>query len=648
MKYDVTILFPCLNEENTIEKCIKDVKKVMDNTKYKYEILISDNGSIDDSIKIAKKNKVNICTELKKGYGNALINGIKNSKGKYIVMLDCDCSYNTKDIPKFIKELENGNDLVIGNRFNKTTKKNTNPFIHKIGAKILTKCANILFHTKLKDYHCGLRAFKNGILEDLELTSEGMEFASEIVIKAKLKKYRIKEIDTTYLKDERNSKSKLRPIRDGFRHLKLINKLKFKNSIIFRYLTTFIITLFILLTCLFSIALIPQKSIYKNTINSFKYYYKNDKIGYLNNSNLMREYYRIDYKADMKSLSIAYLISEKTPIESIVKMNYHFNIEHGNKDFSELIKNNTGRILSYGRYWHGQIIFIRSLLIFFNIKTIYYIGIGVFFVLFLILLIKLFNRDKLLGISFLVGGIVINFFIIPYCFEYIFSFLIAYITTLIVLRMLKKSSKNFDILFLVIGVITSFFDFLTCETVTICLPLLVYLYLKSKEEKITYKEIIKYCILWFIGYSIMFLLKWLIGYLVLGKEFISDMLYHAKLRIYDKSNTANSYFLLSGVNFVKLIKCLFPFNRIKYAITIFVAIQLLLIYYFMFYEKEKSKVFKMILIMLIPIARYLVLPSHAFVHYYFVYRALLPIIIFETIYSVQIVLTKVKKQQRKL
>ncbi|MBE6161402.1 MAG: glycosyltransferase family 2 protein [Firmicutes bacterium] len=229
MKKDVTILLPCLNEEKTLEICIKNIKEVMDKLKYNYEILVSDNNSSDSSVKIAKKNKARVCVEEKRGYGNALINGIKNAYGKYIVMLDCDGSYNHKDIPKFLKELDNGYDLVMGNRFNKKTKKEASPFSHRIGARILSVYSNILYGTKLKDYHCGLRAFRKDKIDKIKLECDGMEFASEIIIKAKLNNFRIKEIDTEYFKDLREKKSHLVPIRDGYRHLKLITILKFKR-----------------------------------------------------------------------------------------------------------------------------------------------------------------------------------------------------------------------------------------------------------------------------------------------------------------------------------------------------------------------------------------------------------------------------------
>ena len=217
----------------------------MDKSKYstQYDILVCDNNSTDNSIKICKKNKIKytICKE--KGYGNTLINGIKKSKANYLVMLDCDLSYDERDIPMFINELENGYDFVIGNRFKGTIEKKAMPLSHSIGSRILSEYANLLFHTSSHDYHCGLRAFKKDKIEDCNLKSPGFEFASEMIIKAKINNLKVKEIKTSLFKDERNRPPHLKTIKDGLRHLFLINKVKYNNSFIFRYLTTFIIAI---------------------------------------------------------------------------------------------------------------------------------------------------------------------------------------------------------------------------------------------------------------------------------------------------------------------------------------------------------------------------------------------------------------------
>lgn len=638
---DVTILLPCLNEEKTLEECIKKIKKVMNKTKYKYELLLCDNNSDDKSLIIAKKNKIRYCIENNRGYGNTLRNGINKAFGKYIVMLDCDLSYDEEDIPKFIKYLEEGYDVVIGNRFRGVLEKNAMPLSHFIGSKILSIYSNILFRNNVGDYHCGLRAFKKNEILKLNLKTQGMEFASEMIIKAKLTKLKVKNLPTNYYKDKRDKKSHLKTFKDGFRHLKLINKLKFENSIFFRYSIVFILTLIILLGILFVNCLIPQRKIYNNTLKSFDYYYKNLKIGYLNNNKLEKDYYKIDYAADIKSVSISYLIDEDSPVKSLIKMNYYPEIDYGFRDYPKMLQDNH-KIESYSRYWHGQTIFLRSLLLFTNIQKIYYIFIFLFFLILIILFIKLLRTDKVLFISFFLSTIAINLFIVPFCFEYIFVFLIAMIGTLIILKMLENNSKNFDILFLILGMITCFFDFLTCETVSLTIPLIVYSYLKLKKQReISIKEVLKYCILWLLGYSLMFATKWIIDCIYFGNYFIKNIFSKASIRVIEKSE---NLLYVVFFNYLKIIKCLFPLNKTKYAFSISITLILITIYNFSFYLKNKIKWINLIIISTIPIIRFIILSAHVDKHYFFVYRALMPCIVIFNLYYVNIVSNFIQKR----
>lgn len=228
----LTILIPCLNEEKTIEKVIKTAKNYIrrNNLINDAEILVSDNGSTDNSVKIAKKNKARVCTSETKGYGSALINGINNAKGEIIVMGDADMSYDFDAIEDFIKYLDEGYDMVIGNRFKGGIEKGAMPFLHKLGVPFLSIVGNVLFETPAKDFHCGLRSFKKEKIKQLNLECPGMEFASEMICKASLNNLKIKEIPTKLYKDQRNKKSHLKTFRDGFRHLNYMIKLKINNK----------------------------------------------------------------------------------------------------------------------------------------------------------------------------------------------------------------------------------------------------------------------------------------------------------------------------------------------------------------------------------------------------------------------------------
>lgn len=194
-----------------------------------------DNNSTDNSAYIAKDYgaRVVFCREI--GYGNALNCGTKNAFGKFCIMGDSDGSYNFSKLDEFISRLQKGDDLVVGNRFKGNIEKGAMPFSHKIGGKMLSTFANLIFHTKIKDYHCGLRAYKTQSIKNLNLKSSGMEYASEMIISAKINNLKMTEVETDLRNDLRNRKPHLKAIRDGLRHLRLIcymavNRGKYKVS----------------------------------------------------------------------------------------------------------------------------------------------------------------------------------------------------------------------------------------------------------------------------------------------------------------------------------------------------------------------------------------------------------------------------------
>ena len=231
MRKKYTFILPCLNEEKSLEYCIKQIQSCINDKNLDAEILVSDNNSSDTSVDIAKRNgaRVVVCTE--RGYGAALINGIKNAEGQFCIMGDADGSYDFYNIDAFIRELDNGYDLVVGNRYEGGIQKGATPLSHKIGVKFLSGIANLFFHTPIHDYHCGLRAFKRESIEGLNLCHTGMEYASEMIIMAKLRGLKMIEVPTTLKKDLRGGHPHLRTVRDGFRHLNLIFKLSFRKRL---------------------------------------------------------------------------------------------------------------------------------------------------------------------------------------------------------------------------------------------------------------------------------------------------------------------------------------------------------------------------------------------------------------------------------
>ncbi len=219
----ITCLIPCLNEEKTIGGCIDEAKKVLNLCSLDGEILVADNGSSDDSIQIAKKAGARVVHVNEKGYGSALRGGISAADSEFIVMADADQTYEWTDLKKFFDLLNQDFDLVMGNRFSGKIEKGAMPLLNKyLGNPLLSFIGKLFFKSKIGDFHCGLRGFKKSSILNLNLTSTGMEFASEIVIKASLAKLKITEIPTKLRIPPYERKPHLRPFRDGWRHLRLM------------------------------------------------------------------------------------------------------------------------------------------------------------------------------------------------------------------------------------------------------------------------------------------------------------------------------------------------------------------------------------------------------------------------------------------
>lgn len=229
---ELTILMPCLNEEETIAVCIAKAQKYIKDNGIKGEVLISDNGSTDRSIEIAEGMGARVCHESVKGYGSALIKGTKEAKGKYIIMGDCDDSYDFLDLNKMLIELRKGHQLVMGNRFKGGIEKGAMPFSHRyIGNPVLSGIGRVLYKTKIGDFHCGLRGYDRKSILDLNLQSLGMEYASEMVVQAVKNNLSITEIPVTLSKDGRTKPPHLRTVRDGMRHLNyLLKNWKYSHS----------------------------------------------------------------------------------------------------------------------------------------------------------------------------------------------------------------------------------------------------------------------------------------------------------------------------------------------------------------------------------------------------------------------------------
>jgi glycosyltransferase involved in cell wall biosynthesis len=227
----LTIIMPCLNEERTIGSCILEAQSWIKSSGEDVEILISDNGSTDKSVEIAKSLGVRVVVSPEKGYGNALRFGISSANSKYVIFGDSDGSYDFSNLTPFVDKLDQGFDIVMGNRFKGGIQKNAMPFLNKyLGNPGLSWLARTVHKIPIGDFNCGLRAFNLDSYENVKLKTTGMEFASEMVIAGVRKGLSIVEVSTILRKDGRDRKPHLRPWRDGFRNVKVILFTKFNNK----------------------------------------------------------------------------------------------------------------------------------------------------------------------------------------------------------------------------------------------------------------------------------------------------------------------------------------------------------------------------------------------------------------------------------
>jgi glycosyltransferase involved in cell wall biosynthesis len=221
---EFSIVMPCLNEADTLEACIVKARSAFEKYQIAAEIIIADNGSTDQSTAVAARLGVRVVFVETKGYGSALMGGIAAARGKYVIMGDADDSYDFSDLEAFIVKLRDGYDLVMGNRFAGGIKPGAMPFLNRyFGNPLLSAIGRLLFRRPaVRDFHCGLRGFKREAVLTMNLRTTGMEFASEMVVKAVLCRMRIAEVPTTLSPDGRGRPPHLRRWRDGWRHLRFL------------------------------------------------------------------------------------------------------------------------------------------------------------------------------------------------------------------------------------------------------------------------------------------------------------------------------------------------------------------------------------------------------------------------------------------
>jgi len=216
----VSVVIPCLNEEDNIEACVRAAREGLDAGAIAGEVVVADNASEDQSAELARAAGARVVTEPRRGYGSAYLAGFAAARGRYIVMGDADLTYDFSEIPRFVEKLEEGAELVMGDRMD-NIHPGAMPWLHRyVGNPVLTGILNVFFRTGVSDAHCGMRALRRDVLPRLDLRATGMEFASEMVIRASKERLDIREFPIEY--HPRGGQSKLSSFRDGWRHLRFL------------------------------------------------------------------------------------------------------------------------------------------------------------------------------------------------------------------------------------------------------------------------------------------------------------------------------------------------------------------------------------------------------------------------------------------
>jgi len=220
---ELSVVLPCLNERETVATCVTKAVAALKQAGIAGEVIVADNGSTDGSIELAQSAGARIVHVSQRGYGNALRGGIQAARGAFVLMADSDDSYDFSHIPRFVEQLRAGSELVMGNRFLGGIRHGAMPVLHRyLGNPVLTAIGRLFFHSPSRDFHCGIRAFRKDSYDRMDIRSTGMEFASEMVVKASLLRMKVSEVATTLSPDGRSHPPHLRTWHDGWRHLRFL------------------------------------------------------------------------------------------------------------------------------------------------------------------------------------------------------------------------------------------------------------------------------------------------------------------------------------------------------------------------------------------------------------------------------------------
>lgn len=646
---EVTILMPCLNEANTIEKCIGKAFRFLDENQIDGEVLVIDNDSVDNSAEIASLAGAHVFNVKEKGYGNALIRGIMEAHGKYVIMGDADESYDYLSAMPILEKLRDGYDLVIGNRFKGGIEKGAMPFLHRyIGNPVLSLIGRMLYPCAVGDYHCGMRGFQRERILELQLEAEGMEFASEMIVKAQGNKYRITEVPVKLYKDGRTTASHLRPLPDALRHLRLL----FRYRPVVYSLLTFFCMFMLCAGLLICSSMIPGKLLQKNMEKSADYF-----VSHQTFENLLKDYNftRVDNYADCILTDMIYCMDSEHPLSGMIKASYYHDLsENVSSSFQKIVSGEISEPnVDYFRYWHGSMTLLRVLFLFFSISEIR-MALGLLLLIMVLwLLFRLWKHGfHVPAVLLIIGFLGVHVWMTAFCIEYVTTFLVMTAILLIIeykessaVREYKNGDDFFIRVFIVSGVLTCYVDFLTTETITFTVPLLLYYLIRYQKNKMKsflqeLKFVVKCAVAWGCSYVLMFLMKWGLSCIMLGPQAFGEAWEDAALRIsgtvtVDNTNFGETVSLgrqLSGAIWRNLHTMFGLKINVNSNMVYLISAIVLMILFSIWYLKRKSNlpvslIGISVIIALIPYVRFIMLRNHSYLHYFFTYRAQMAVII---------------------
>ena len=408
-------------------------------------------------------------------------------------------------------------------------------------------------------------------------------------------------------------------------HARRIRVKYIKN--ILKYLLLFLITVGILFCGLVLVTKIPREKTEGKLQESAKYLEKKPGIQRVLNK---RDYTYLHTYADSVVLNIIFCADSNNAIKSVLEGKFYNTIDiDENTDFVSVVEKNETGNCEYARYWHGSILIIRPLLMFLNIKQIYILSAIVLGIFYIWLLYEIAKRSKMLAIITFIASVMINIFITPFCLEYYWTILLMLITSIVALKKEKQGNSKLYYLFFITGICTCFFDFLTTETLTFTVPLILTLLVRYKDNrneelKEEIKFILKAVMVWGLGYVSMWLVKWGLSAIALETSITELVRDKALLRVNGEIYDVTTKSMYQGA-ILKNLYALFPINIVKRKYKLIMPIVLIIVIFMCLFDKKRLKkdkfLLEILMIILIPYVRYLILANHSYKHYFFTFRA---------------------------